>query len=720
MAVSEQSNSGRSPLLKRRGPLLRALLEVLRDESAPITAAAALDRVRQRVSLQAEELERNASGTERWDTYLRFASAWATAVGWMSKKAGWSLTEAGEAALEEITDAERLYLELQRQYRNILRRRKEPAAQTDPRWGLLVEAMGMIEPGFWTSYGDLGELVGLPARTVGQHIANNDVPNAQRVLRADGSPAPEFRWSDSSKPDPATMLEEEGVRFDAVGRADPAQRLTAEGLRRLLGIREQARRAWLVRGSSVKGANLVPTWLAEGWCSLPASQLPDVPAGVTRDELRFLVDEHYAHVSYSQREQKLEEFDAFLTRMQVGHLIVTTSQGRLYVGEVTGDTSYVSSADGRSNLRRDVAWLVADGVDYTDLPATLTARLQSQHDLLDLTQELPAIEQLIKPTEEPALPAVTFADATDELAEPLLVSREWLQECIELLRDRPQLIFYGPPGTGKTYLAQRLAWHLAGRDNTTLVQFHPAYSYEDFFQGYRPAPDESGTVSLQLHDGPFFRLVNQAIEHREQPYMLIIDEINRGNLAKIFGELYFLLEYRDQAIELLYSSKSAAQAFTLPPNVFLIGTMNTADRSIALVDAAMRRRFSFVALHPSEEPTRSMLDRWLAQRALPDTPARLLDELNARIEDRDFKIGPSYLMRPALYEEEGRGVDEGRGLTRVWRTAIMPLLQEHHYGDDIDLESRYGLAALRAAVARRQQVPGVAAPSVAEEEPAGT
>ncbi len=261
-------------------------------------------------------------------------------------------------------------------------------------------------------------------------------------------------------------------------------------------------------------------------------------------------------------------------------------------------------------------------------------------------------------------------------------------------------MLYGPPGTGKTYVARHLARHLAGHDGVTLVQFHPAYSYEDFFEGYRPEAGEGGVVGFRLKPGPFRRVVDQAREHPDKLYVLVVDEINRGNLARIFGELYFLLEYRDEAIDLLYSTGDE-QAFTLPPNVLLIGTMNTADRSIALVDAAMRRRFSFVALHPGEEPVRGLLGRWLARKQLDDLPARQRVVLNERIEDPEFKVGPSYLMRPTVHLDGG--------LERVWRRAILPLLEEHHYGDGIDVERRYGLKSLRAAV-----VPAAAEPPAAE------
>ena len=130
--------------------------------------------------------------------------------------------------------------------------------------------------------------------------------------------------------------------------------------------------------------------------------------------------------------------------------------------------------------------------------------------------------------------------------------------------------------------------------------------------------------------------------------------------------------------------------FTLPKNVYLIGTMNTSDRSIALVDTAMRRRFAFTALHPSEQPTSGVLGKWLAIEGHPQTCARVLESLNGLIEDEDFKIGPSYFMRASAQTKTG--------LQRVWKSSILPLLEEHHYGDSIDVAKRYDLARILRSV----------------------
>ena len=512
------------------------------------------------------------------------------------------------------------------------------------------------------------------------------------------------------------LLSEEGVDFDEEGRASQAQRLTAYELIQLLDGEESEtpRRAWLVRGNNVNGKNLVPVWLERGSCSVAASQIRSLTLPLSRGEIAAVVEEDYAQKSYNTRNEKVTELDLFLNRIQVGDLVVTNDGSSFYIGQITGDAVSVQSTDERSNLRRKVAWANrATPVDLNDLPAAVKPKLSSQHPIVDLTSELAALRALVQqdePTqitaEKVAPPELHLAAATEDLAERLLVPRGWLQECIDLLADRRQIIFYGPPGTGKTYLAQAIAAHLTDSAAVKLVQFHPAYSYEDFFEGYRPtmSTDGSGTVGFALTPGPFRRLVDAARENLATPYVLIIDEINRANLAKVFGELYFLLEYRDRSIDLLYSTGDEA-TFTMPPNVFIIGTMNTADRSIALVDAAMRRRFAFKALHPSTEPTRSVLGAWLAAKGLPPTMAAVLSHLNALIKDDDFKIGPSYFMRDSVYRDGGLAV--------TWETSILPLLEEHHFGDGTDVAKEYALERILRRVAGTTEGNADAAPSEA-------
>jgi len=291
-------------------------------------------------------------------------------------------------------------------------------------------------------------------------------------------------------------------------------------------------------------------------------------------------------------------------------------------------------------------------------------------------------------TVEVAAATVRLPSATPELADLLHLPLQWLQETVELLAEKRQLIFYGPPGTGKTYIARHLGRHIAGRSEgaVRLIQLHPSYTYEDFFEGYRPINIE-GQLSYTLARGPLRLLADQARRDPEVPYVLIVDEVNRGNIAKVFGELYFLLEYRDEAISLQYSP---GEQFSLPANLYVIGTMNTADRSIALVDSALRRRFYFQALMPTRPPVNQLLRTWLARRGLDPEPADLLDELNGLIEDEEYTIGPSYLMVDG---------NEPQRLEHVWEHGILPLLEEHYFDTRRDVLGEFSLNSLRARLA---------------------
>lgn len=302
----------------------------------------------------------------------------------------------------------------------------------------------------------------------------------------------------------------------------------------------------------------------------------------------------------------------------------------------------------------------------------------------------PGDETTISVPDEKALLPPPDRDLADRLHLPQL----WLERMFALLEEKKQLILYGPPGTGKTFVAQHVGRHLAEQGGSVeLVQFHPSYTYEDFFEGFRPALQEGGTLGFELVPGALREVAAAAAAAPERPHLLIIDEINRGNIAKIFGELYFLLEYRGESIRLQYSRDAP---FTLPKNLYLLGTMNTADRSIALVDTALRRRFYFLGLIPTREPVKGVLGSWLAANGLDQAPADLLAALNDAIGDDEFSIGPSYLMT---------STGKARDLERVWTYSILPVLEEHYYGSGKDVENEFGLAAIRKRVGAAADAP---------------
>lgn len=268
-----------------------------------------------------------------------------------------------------------------------------------------------------------------------------------------------------------------------------------------------------------------------------------------------------------------------------------------------------------------------------------------------------------RPLSTPAPPAPEATMTLDALADALYLSdSSALQTIVDLLHDRPQAIFYGPPGTGKTFIARKLAEHLSGAEGgTKLVQFHPSYAYEDFVEGWRPTPD--GT--FELKPGALKGFAEQARNNPGQRYVLVIDEINRANLSKVLGELFFLLEYRDDTVTLQYSDTE----FSLPENLWVIGTMNTADRSIAMVDAALRRRFHFHPFFPGEPPIEGTLRRFLDQHhPTLSWVADMVDAANALLPDRNMAIGPSHFMRPTLTEQH---------IARIWTHSILPYIEDN-------------------------------------------
>ena len=276
-----------------------------------------------------------------------------------------------------------------------------------------------------------------------------------------------------------------------------------------------------------------------------------------------------------------------------------------------------------------------------------------------------------------------------ELAEKTYLTQKFLENIQTLLEDKKQVIFQGPPGTGKTFVAKKLAELLAGsKERVTLVQFHPSYAYEDFVRGFRPRLND-GYARYELRDGPLLKAAENARKEPDIQHFLVIDEINRGNIAKVFGELYFLLEYRDESVTLQYQ-RDDHETFSLPKNLYIIGTMNTADRSIALVDLALRRRFSFVEFHPDEEPVKGVLRRWLIDNGKSELLwlANVVELVNEKLrDDRHAAIGPSYFMPRNLNLDE-------RAVERTWKHNVLPYIEERRFGDE-NVREEFDLSKLR-------------------------
>ena len=257
---------------------------------------------------------------------------------------------------------------------------------------------------------------------------------------------------------------------------------------------------------------------------------------------------------------------------------------------------------------------------------------------------------------------------------------------LKRLRDKKNLILQGPPGTGKTWLAKRLAFALMGqRDDSKIraVQFHPNLSYEDFIRGWRP----SGEGKLTLVDGPFMEMIKAAIDDPESKYVIVIEEINRGNPAQVFGEMLTLLETDkrtpDEALELSYRKFDGERVY-IPSNLYVIGTMNIADRSLALVDLALRRRFAFIDLEPTlGKPWHDWVQskNGIDSNVLTGIDSRiraLNEEISADTSlGAQFQVGHSYVT-PAV----GMTITNAKEwFSEVVQTEIGPLLDEYWFDD---------------------------------------
>jgi hypothetical protein len=245
-----------------------------------------------------------------------------------------------------------------------------------------------------------------------------------------------------------------------------------------------------------------------------------------------------------------------------------------------------------------------------------------------------------------------------------------LEEWTELLNgDTRQALLYGPPGTGKTYVASQLARHLAGSpDRVSFVQFHPSFSYEDFIEGLRPSDAAEG-LRYEVRPGLFKEFCQRAAGS-DDTYVYVIDEINRADLGSVLGELLMLLEYRGRTIRLPYSQKP----FSVPHNIILLATMNTADRSLALVDYALRRRFHAFQMLPN----RVVLADYLASRDDDVGPAlELFDLVQNRVASDEVAPGHSYWMTKDL---------TATGLDRIWRYQLRPYLSEYWFEHPAQLQ----------------------------------
>jgi 5-methylcytosine-specific restriction enzyme B len=302
---------------------------------------------------------------------------------------------------------------------------------------------------------------------------------------------------------------------------------------------------------------------------------------------------------------------------------------------------------------------------FTNNQGSLFRLTQAEYDtIVDLTHIKPRFESY---------------DQLDLLSD-VFISANKLERSLALLRRKKNIILQGPPGTGKTYFAKRLAWCLMGEkdsERVRTIQFHQSYAYEDFIQGYRPENGE-----LKLKNGVFYDFAKHAARDTERDYVLIIDEINRGNLSKIFGELMLLIEAdkREESIKLAYAREG--EMFSVPSNLHIIGTMNTADRSLALVDYALRRRFAFIQMPPHFE--NSFRENLLATGFTSEFIDSLINKAQRinEIIGGDPALGQGFLMGHSYFVARELPEDLDGWLSDIFVYEILPLMEEYWFDNE--------------------------------------
>ncbi len=279
----------------------------------------------------------------------------------------------------------------------------------------------------------------------------------------------------------------------------------------------------------------------------------------------------------------------------------------------------------------------------------------------------------------------------DRALKELFMEESQLDKIISALEYKKNIILQGPPGTGKTFIAKRLAYLMMGmKDDPKIetVQFHQSYSYEDFIQGYRPTDDGA----FKLANGVFYKFCKRASSDPENKYFFIIDEINRGNLSKIFGELMLLIEYdkrgEEYSVVLTYSADTIASRFSIPENLYMIGTMNTADRSLAIVDYALRRRFAFIDILPifNNKFRNHLIDRGVDE-GLVEKIQRKISALNSVIKD-DPNLGKGFQIGHSFFCNIPSSVVDETWYEAIISQEIAPLLEEYWFDNEDRVKSQ--------------------------------
>jgi len=499
----------------------------------------------------------------------------------------------------------------------------------------------------------------------------NEVHWARQYLVWDGIIDGSVRgiWTLTDKGKNIEMTHE--IAEEIVAKVNQSQRLSGNTPSEKPGQGPREKHYWLY--SPGEGARLWIEFHSEGIMGVGWDELGDLSLYPNREAMRMKLKEFYGenlpHTNDSlgawQFTHDVQEGDVVFVKRGVRKLI-----GR---GIVESDLQYVPERKEFKNIRR-VNWTHAGEWKHPGQAASKTLT-----DVTNYTAYVNEIESLFDgedPIEEPEEEEETSYEGylDKDFLREVFIDPEEYEMLVELLKAKKNIILQGAPGVGKTYIAKRLAYSILGVKDISrveMVQFHQSYSYEDFIRGFRPTES-----SFKLVNGPFYEFCKRAQDDIERDYFFIIDEINRGNLSKIFGELLMLIERdkRGEKLRILYEN----ELFSVPENVHIIGLMNTADRSLAMIDYALRRRFAFYELEPAFDSPgfQGMVERSGSKkfRVLIECVKKLNKEIS-----EDESLGDGFRIGHSYFCTDGQMTDDR--LEMIVRYELIQLLNEYWFDD---------------------------------------